>query len=109
MKIIDGFLDYDQDYFNFKFIKKINDKERKIKILNTASGIKSFGILQLLEKTCFFDKRSLLIVDEPEVHLHPKWQVEYAKILVNLVKEGKTSVLVFSQSPFIVSAFKQIC
>jgi predicted ATPase len=44
-------------------------------------------------------------VDEPETHLHPKWQVEYARLLVELVKND-ISVLVTSHSPYLIQALK---
>jgi len=46
-----------------------------------------------------------LIIDEPETHLHPKWQIEYAKILVALVKKG-IPILIASHSPYIIQALK---
>ena len=48
---------------------------------------------------------SLLVVDEPETHLHPEWQVKYAKLLIDLVKEG-TKVLVTSHSPYMIQALR---
>ena len=47
----------------------------------------------------------MLIIDEPETHLHPKWQVEYARLLVELVKND-ISVLVTSHSPYLIQALK---
>ncbi len=70
-----------------------------------ATGIKSFGILQLLIKNNYLTKDSILIVDEPEVHLHPKWQLEYAKFIVELVKNG-VKVLITSHSPYMIDAFE---
>lgn len=52
-----------------------------------ATGIKSFSILQLLLKNGFLQKDTLLIIDEPEAHLHPQWIVEYARMIVLLHKE----------------------
>ncbi len=48
---------------------------------------------------------SLLILDEPEVHLHPKWQLEMAKIIVELVKNG-VKIVVNSHSPYMIDALK---
>ncbi|MDQ7089606.1 MAG: AAA family ATPase [Methylococcales bacterium] len=42
-------------------------------------------------------------MDEPEIHLHPKWQVEYAKLIVALVKND-IPVLITSHSPEIIQA-----
>ena len=102
-KTISGSIHYDQDSDRFSFKKKRADKKLTIDILNSASGIKSFGILQLLDASGEFDKPALLIIDEPEVHLHPEWQVEYAKMLVQLVKKG-VKVLVTSHSPYMIKA-----
>ena len=38
--------------------------------------------------------RDVLILDEPENHLHPEWQVVYAHVLVLLQKEFKLSVTI---------------
>ena len=47
-----------------------------------------------------------MIIEEPEARLHPKWQVEYAKILVQLVKKG-VKVLVTSHSPDFIEAISK--
>lgn len=83
-------------YFN-----KNNDT--KFKSINTATGLKSFGMIQLLIQANILNERSLLIIDEPEIHLHPKWQVKYAKLIVMLVKND-IPVLVTSHSPEIIQA-----
>lgn len=74
-------------------------------INNVASGIKSFGIIQLLLAGGSINPNSILIIDEPEVHLHPEWQLEYAKLLVELVKNN-IPVIVTSHSPYFVEALK---
>ena len=71
-----------------------------------ATGIKNFGILQLLLKNNYLTKDAILIIDEPEVHLHPKWQLQYAKFIVNLVKDG-VKVFINSHSPYMIEALKR--
>jgi predicted ATP-dependent endonuclease of OLD family len=93
----------------FSFEKKERDfyfnknENTKFKSINTATGLKSFGIIQLLIQANILNERSLLIIDEPEIHLHPKWQVEYAKLIVLLVKND-IPVLLTSHSPEIIQA-----
>lgn len=41
----------------------------------------------------------MLILDEPEAHLHPKWQNAFAEIIVLLVKELNVNVLLTTHSP----------
>ena len=77
-----------------------------IAIKNTALGIKSFGIIQLLLKNNRLNNRSILIIDEPEVHLHPDWQVKYAEILALLSKEYDIPIVLTSHSPYFIEALE---
>jgi len=79
-----------------------------INIKEAATGIKSFAyILRLLENG-WLNSRTLLIIDEPEAHLHPQWVVEFAKVLVLLQKELGVKVLVASHNPDMVAAIHDI-
>ena len=81
-------------------------KRKSFNILSTATGVKSFAILYLLLQRGFLTSyKNILVVDEPEIHLHPRWQVEYARFLIELVKHG-TFVLVNTHSPYIVEAIE---
>ena len=55
---------------------------QSIPLSQAASGLKCFAVLERLYANGSLNEDSLLIVDEPEVHLHPKWIVEYARVLV---------------------------
>ena len=101
-KIIDGNIVYDNKQRDFIYSKN----EKAISIKNTASGIKSFGILQLLLENDILNQNSILIIDEPENHLHPKWQLKYAKVLVILAKNG-VKILIASHSPYMIEAIKR--
>ena len=77
----------------------------KIKPINVASGIKSFGALQLLlDGYCISNNRPL-IWDEPENHLHPQWQVEFAKVIVQIVNSG-IPVIISTHSPYFLQAVR---
>lgn len=77
----------------------------KIKPINVASGIKSFGALQLLlDGYCISNNRPL-IWDEPENHLHPLWQVEFAKVIVQIVNSG-IPVMISTHSPYFLQAVR---
>ncbi|MCH4247895.1 MAG: ATP-binding protein [Acinetobacter populi] len=101
-EIIEGNISYDNEKQDFIFIK---DEER-ISIKNTASGIKSFGLLQLLASNGFINKNAMLVFDEPENHLHPKWQLKFAEILVQLASQG-VHILISSHSPYMIEALKR--
>ena len=58
----------------------------------------------LLEKGCLKNK-DVVILDEPEIHLHPQWQIAYAELIVLLQKQFDLSVVVTTHSPYFVDAF----
>lgn len=71
-----------------------------------ADGIKSLATLSILDTYQFLERGTLLIIDEPEVHLHPQWVVEMARILVVLAKERGVKVLVTTHSPDLIHAIR---
>jgi len=99
--IINGELIKDEDGI-FRFYRE----EKKFDLIDIATGIKYFGILQVLLDNNRLNSYSLLILDEPEVHLHPQWQLEMAQIIVKLVKNG-VKIVVNSHSPYMIEALKR--
>ncbi len=102
--IIDGDFIQKKENFQNKYVF-VREKE-EFEIDNIAMGIKSFGTILVLIKNNYVTKRRILIFDEPEVHLHPKWQLEMAKVLVELVKNG-VKIVVNSHSPYMIEALKR--
>ena len=84
---------------------KVNTNSNELMIHNIASGSKSFGLIYLLLKAGVITKDSLLVLDEPENHLHPAWQIKYAEILCKMVADGYY-VLITSHSPYFIQALK---
>ena len=60
---------------------------------------------RLLENGTLHEK-GVLILDEPEIHLHPEWQLRYAEILVLLQKKFDLTVLLTTHSPFFLDAIE---
>jgi len=104
-EIIEGESNYDSN--NDTFVYKRKD-EFSIDLLSCATGLKSFSLLQILYNNGFLDNKTLLILDEPEVHLHPEWIVQYARLVVLLHKEFKVNFLINSHNPDMVMAIKFI-
>lgn len=44
---------------------------------------------------------------EPEVHLHPEWQIEFARIVCELIKNDMMNILITSHSPYLIQAMKK--
>ncbi len=59
----------------------------------TAMGVTNLGILALLIERNVLDEDSFLLIDEPETHLHPAWQVVMAECLFELAKGGANVVI----------------
>jgi hypothetical protein len=79
---------------------------QKIPLSQCADGMKSMASILMLDKCGLLQSDSLLIIDEPEVHLHPQWVVEMARVLVYLAKSRKVRVLVTTHSPDMVHALR---
>ena len=101
--LVDGEVAYDKTERDFVFRRPSGVS---ISIKNTASGIKVFGLLKMLVANEFVAKDTVLIFDEPENHLHPKWQLKLAQVLIDLVESG-VYVLVSSHSPYLIEALKR--
>lgn len=73
--------------------------DMKLSFSNLATGAKLFSVLKILLERGELDSSTMLILDEPEAHLHPQWQNLFAEIIVMLVKELNVSILLTTHSP----------
>lgn len=81
------------------------DKE-PLKVQNLATGSKMFSIIKSLLQKGEINFETMLILDEPEAHLHPEWQNIFAEIIVLLVKELDTNILLTTHSPNFLMAIE---
>ena len=79
-----------------------------IKLEQMATGIKSFAYLDRLLEYGYLTQGNILILDEPEAHLHPQWIVEFARMLVKIHKETGLFIMLASHDPDMVSAIRYI-
>ena len=91
---------HSQNQFNYHHQNDI------FEVQNTASGYKQLGILQLLLNNGYLNTNSILIIDEPEINLHPYFQIKYMEILVKMVKTMGVKLYINSHSPFIIEALE---
>lgn len=94
--------------FGERLIFKRSTDGLTIDLSDSATGIKSFAILQMLLSHGLLNDKTLLILDEPEAHLHPQWIVEYARVLVLLNRHLGVRFLLASHNPDMVSALRYI-
>lgn len=75
---------------------------------NTISMFKaSSGELALITSIIYLsttiDENTVILIDEPENSLHPKWQKEYVKILFDIFYLYQPKVIIATHSPLIVN------
>lgn len=90
----------------YRFVLRSSAQEQALNVENWSTGIKSFAILKRLLENGALHEKGVLILDEPEIHLHPQWQLYYAEILVLLQKAFNLTILLTTHSPFFMDAIE---
>lgn len=100
-EVINGKIKFNQG----KWIYELeNNKELNLK--NLSAGLKSFAILKRLIENGNLEEKGIVILDEPEIHLHPEWQIKFAELIVLLQKEFKMHILLTTHSPYFLKAIQ---
>ena len=89
-----------------KYEYKPKDTEKSLSIRNIAEGMKNFLIMKLLINKETLLQNGVLILDEPEIHLHPEWQLRFAELIVLINKYLKTHILINTHSPYFLNAIE---
>lgn len=80
--------------------------ERVLDVGNLSTGLKTFAILKTLLMNGTIEYHGVVILDEPEIHLHPEWQLLFAELIVMLHKEFDMHVLLNTHSPYFLRAIQ---
>jgi len=100
--------------FNFT-ISKIDNEEKSVRFTNSANDefeieALSTGEKTLLSKVLFLYfkdyKEKIILIDEPEISLHPSWQNHILKIYENFAKKYDSQVIIATHSPQIIGSAK---
>lgn len=83
-----------------------SNKGEKIDIKNASTGLKTFIIIKMLLENGSLQKNGTIVLDEPETHLHPDWQIIFAELIVLLNKYLGIHILINSHSPYFVRAIE---
>ena len=71
----------------------------ELDIRNLATGMKIYSIIKILLQNGQLSKDTLLVLDEPEAHLHPKWQNIFAEIIAIMAKDLGMKIILTTHSP----------
>lgn len=104
LMILNDLLDHGSFYSeNDTIMYKPSDTSRNeptIPLYAASSSIKSLFMFDLFIKHVA-ESTSMLIIDEPELNLHPKNQIKMAKLVARLVNSG-VKVLITTHSDFLI-------
>lgn len=101
-KVTHGSLKNDSSGVSF-----VEEKGRRpVELSNLSAGLKVFVVIQTLLENGSLKKGDVLLIDEPEINLHPEWQIVLAEVLVLLRKELGIIIYINSHSPYFIRAIE---
>lgn len=103
-EIVPGALEIAPGGRNFQYMS--SELSEPLEMSNVSAGLKTFSIVKELLYRGLIEEGGTLILDEPEVHLHPEWQVRFAEIIVLLAKEFDLHILMTTHSPYFLNAIE---
>lgn len=80
----------------------IGSKSNRYKKLTDFSSGEFALFCRIIDLTNNISNNSLILIDEPETFLNPKWIFEFVRILKEIFKNKDCHFIIASQSPFIV-------
>ena len=80
--------------------------QKPLNSANLSMGIKMLALLRLMIDANLLKRKDVLILDEPENHLHPELQVLFADVIVELQRIYDLTVLVTTHSPYFLQSLE---
>lgn len=87
-----------------EFMYKHSRLKKSLNLHSVSTGIKTFIIIKKLLLDGILEENGIIVLDEPEVHLHPEWQIKFAEIIVLLQKAYGLNVILTTHSMDFLSA-----
>ena len=105
-KLIESVCDGKISTNNITASYNLKDTNKNINLRSLSTGLKTFAILKILLENGSLKSNGTIILDEPEIHLHPEWQLLFAEIIVLLQKEFNMHILLTTHSPYFLNAIE---
>lgn len=91
---------------NGRLAFQLRNSDKALSVKNLSTGLKTFVILKTLLVNGVIEENGTIILDEPEIHLHPEWQLLFAEIIVLLNREFGVNILLNTHSPYFLRAIQ---
>lgn len=76
------------------------------RLTNLSTGLKAVSLLQCILHYRVLKPKTILILDEPEINLHPEWQKKYAQFIAILQARLDLHIVITTHSPFFLKAIE---
>lgn len=101
-----GKLVQDEEIYSDSFQYQSQYDKKPIEVTNISAGLKTFIILKTLILNGHIKEKGCIVLDEPEIHLHPEWQLVFAELIVLLQKTFNLHILLNTHSPYFLRAIQ---
>lgn len=101
-KVADGKVTKRQKYM----YQMREDASKELDVASLSTGLKAFVILKQLLLNGSLQEKAVIVLDEPEIHLHPEWQLLYAELIVLLQKKFDFHIIVTTHSAHFMEALE---
>ena len=99
--VCDGDIAQEKDQ---SYLFHLNGTDKNLSLQNLSTGMKTFAIIKTLLLNGSLEQNGTIILDEPEIHLHPEWQKILAEIIVLIQIEFEMHILINSHSPYFIES-----
>ena len=102
-EIVPGRMRYDPKNDSMEYTENGDDP---LDARNLAAGMKLFSIIRMLIESGRITQDTVVILDEPEIHLHPAWQVVLARAILSLHSSIGCRIVLTTHSPLLLRAIQ---
>ena len=90
---------------DYEFLVKQYEGGPDVRLTDVGFGVSQ--VLPVLILCYYAPEGSILILEQPEAHLHPKMQTELADVLIDVVKNRNIQIILESHSEYLLSRLQR--